>query len=183
MSKDIVKANTPKMEDKPSIEAQIVFIRSNMENLETWLTLADEEEAKEEIEKTKKEVVMLRTIAENLITLKLTNDANRRAPEGKRNIYECAKGHKTVTVDTAEGVTAFTISCPACEESGESVEAFSSFYRVPQTSKPTHEWYKPTKEDLIKLQAECQPYQFDNIMDHVNQGGLLFRKIQEVSNG
>jgi hypothetical protein len=181
MSKDsIANGSTPKMEDKPSIEAQIMYMRTDLTRMENGLTLLEDPK---DIEAYQKEILMMRSIEENLITLKVSIDANRRGPEGKRNIYECAKGHKTVTVDTAQGVTSFIIGCPTCEANGEQLEAFSAMYRVPQTSVPTHEWYKATEEDLANLKADLHPHQFANLKDHVDQGGLLFRKLREVSNG
>jgi hypothetical protein len=178
MSEEIVKANTPKMENKPTIEAQIAYVRNDIKMLENSLTVLEDPK---DIEAYQREIIMLRTVAENLISIKVAADALKR--QGKRNVYVCPKDHKTVTVDSTDGVTSFIIACPVCEENGEQSEAHSSFYRVPQNLRPTHEWYKPTESDLANLKADMHAVPFASLLDHVNQGGLLFRKIQEVSNG
>lgn len=103
--------------------------------------------------------------------------------EGQKNIYTCERGHQTVTVDRVHGTTPFIIGCPVCEVAGNNVEAMSSMYRVSQSLVPTHEFYKPTEEEINDLKSDLSRHSFANLMDHVNQGGLLFRKIKEVSNG
>lgn len=50
-----------------------------------------------------------------------------------------------VTVDIDEGVTPFMEICEKCKG-----DMHSSFYRCPQNLIPTHEWYKPTLEQLKK---------------------------------
>lgn len=107
---------------------------------------------------------------------------------GEINVYTCDKNHATVTIDRSEGVTSFIIGCPQCEAAGitpeygnHDAEAYSAMYRVPQSLTPTHEFYKPTGEELKDLKADMAHHSFMNLMEHVDQGGLLFRKIQEVS--
>ena len=88
----------------------------------------------------------------------------RKYFKGKKNIYTCTAGHSTVTVDIDDGVTPFMITC---QEDGCDRTATSMFYRCDQDLEPTHEWYKPDK-DAEMTQGE---------RDHVEQGGLLLRKI------
>lgn len=82
----------------------------------------------------------------------------------KINVYECEKGHQTITRDCEEGVTPFMIECEhdGCEELAK-----SKFYQVDQTLTPTHEWYKPS--NYVGLH--------NDEIDHVKRGGLLLRKI------
>ena len=98
---------------------------------------------------------------------KIIEAENARASESKINVYECyGCARSTVTIDTDNGTTPFMISCPSCGKS-----ARSSMYRVNQSLKPTHEFYRPPFEDLRKLSGGEQ--------QHVIMGGLLFRKIEE----
>ena len=166
-----------KKEQKPTVQQQIDFVHG------ARLILASNPRA--QIVCRSADEVMLKAIEENLIAVRnLSEPKDGMSPnEGKKNVYECPKGHTTVTVDRAQGVTSFIIACPECECEGENTEATSRMYRVPQTLIPSHEWYKPTEQDLRDLKADLNSYSFDDLMDHVNQGGLLFRKIKEVSNG
>lgn len=144
--------------------------------------------------KTSEMVEMLRAIEVNLISVQrweqslaqATKLAEKAYPNaGKLNVYTCHQHrHTTVTIDREEGVTSFIISCPVCKTEGRGdVEAYSAMYRVSAGLTPTHEWYKPTEDDLRNLKVVVHPNHFANLMDHVEQGGLLFRKIGEVCNG
>lgn len=75
--------------------------------------------------------------------------------------YGCAR--ETITRDYNNGTTPFQISCPSCGKT-----AVSKMYRVDQTLSPTHEFYRPSFREFQKLTFEKQ---------HVEMGGLLFRKI------
>jgi hypothetical protein len=165
---------------KPTIKEQIEYIVNDRQMLQNSMALLEDPQHIAEYEK---EIAMLRAIEENLIAVKLWNQGNKKPIEGKRNVYVCPVNHKTVTVDTAEGTTAMTIECPLCAENGEHVMAHSSFYRVPQNLIPTHEWYKATDEDLANLKSELAPRFFQPLLEHVKNGGLLFRRIKEVDNG
>jgi len=96
--------------------------------------------------------------------------------KGKKNIYICNEGHKTVTVDRDKGTTAFLIACPECPPPKT---ARSSMYRVDQSLEPTHEWYNPTEEDLRDLKSDMALEIFTNIKAYVERGGLLFRPIRK----
>lgn len=103
----------------------------------------------------------------------------------RMNLYMCQYGCHNVTVDVDEGVTPFMIDCefrgrpdrplnPNYAKDGRCVGvAKSTFYpqQLPPGApypKPTHEWYRPSKEELSMLSlAE---------IEHVNNGGLLLRK-------
>lgn len=91
--------------------------------------------------------------------------------KGSINVYTCKKcGHQTITIDREEGVTPFIIGCDSCKG-----ESYSSFYRCSQGLTPTHEWFKPTIEEL-KILYEGR--MLDGMIDHVEQGGLDLRKIE-----
>lgn len=97
----------------------------------------------------------------------LKQDNGPQEFKGKKNIYVCdkCKGH-VVTVDIDEGVTPFMIRCHAtafCKG-----EMKSSMYRVfDQDMRAGFEWYRPTAPEVVA--PHLQP--------HVEQGGLLFRKV------
>lgn len=83
--------------------------------------------------------------------------------DNRINTYTCQKKHVTVTRDVDEGVTPMSKNCPICSQ-----VAYSAGYRVDQTLKPTHEWYKP---------AHPERYLNVNMRYHCMQGGLAFRVI------
>lgn len=84
------------------------------------------------------------------------------------NQYTCDTCHKTITmVDRDTGVTPFYLTCRAIPHCRGMMR--SSMYRVAQSLKPNHEWYKPT----TKVNREFR--------DYVKQGGLLIRKIEASS--
>lgn len=84
---------------------------------------------------------------------------------GAINVYQCATcGHKTVTVNLAEGVTPMFINCRS-EQFCKGV-AHSKMYRVPQDLTPTHEWYRPSRIEAKQL----------NGLDHWAGGGLWLRQ-------
>lgn len=86
----------------------------------------------------------------------------------KINVYTCETcGNSIVTVDREDGVTSMTLKCRAVSTCQGRM--FSCMYRVPQHLKPTWEWYKPVGAELDGL-TESQ-------RDHVQQGGLMLRKI------
>lgn len=100
-------------------------------------------------------------------------------PEGRINVYKCEACHGlTVTIDVDPGVTPSMIYCYASGTPGQCTgTAHSAFYptgpRPDHIPPPAWEWYRPTSEELIKLNRQDK-YKFD----HVRQGGLLLRKRQ-----
>lgn len=82
----------------------------------------------------------------------------------KINIYECEKGHQTITRDCEEGVTPFMIECT---HEGCDLMARSNFYQVDQNATPSYEWYKPS--NYVGLH--------NDEIEHVKKGGLLMREI------
>lgn len=81
------------------------------------------------------------------------------------NVYACLEcGLELITRDADEGVTPFALPCDGCAH-----VMYSSFYRVPQSLTPTHEWYKP--DDLSELD--------DFTQEHVKLGGLVLREIEK----
>lgn len=80
------------------------------------------------------------------------------------NIYSCADGHDTVTIDKDHGTTPMFMDCKTCGK-----QATSHWYNVPKGLIPTWEWYKPNISDVN-----------DYEMDHVLSGGLLLRPISNL---
>jgi hypothetical protein len=168
---------------QPTLQEQIEFVRK-----------ARREEL---VLKTREHVAMWREIEENLMAIELHRKTNGQAlliPQraefgvamndvnfGRTNMYVCDSGHQTVTIDRAEGTTPYLIVCPACEAKGKQETAVSMMYKVSQALVPSHEFYKPTEQELADMKAELAPNMFEDLAGHVANGGLLFRKIQEVS--
>jgi hypothetical protein len=90
-------------------------------------------------------------------------------PVGLINTYVCSLGHRTVTVNSAEGATPPRIDCRECLWEGSPNQAESCYCRVDQELRPTHEWYRPEGEELARLD--------DATREHVAKGGLLLRRI------
>jgi hypothetical protein len=104
------------------------------------------------------------------IAAKVKAEASKLAKarfQGKKNIYTCqACFEHIVTVDLDDGVTPFMINC-RCTEGCKGMMQ-SSMYRVfDQTMRAGFEWYKPASS------ADLPP----GSREHVEQGGLLLRKV------
>lgn len=84
------------------------------------------------------------------------------------NVYTCAEGHKTVTVERGEGVTPMLLRCrvsPGCSHM-----ARSAFYVVADPKPtPTHEWYRPSDEEVDAMPAAHR--------DHYRRGGFAIREL------
>ena len=88
---------------------------------------------------------------------------------GRINVYSCSRGHRTVTVDREDGTTPGGIRCKTrgCRES-----AWSSWYAAwRRLLTPTHEFIRPDAAIHAKLDAAAR--------DHVDQGGLILRRIRK----
>lgn len=117
------------------------------------------------------------------VTGKHANDAiaqlkeSMDKPKRKINAYICDNLHATITEDLIEGTTPMFIFCKQCVSDGvEMMMASSRMYRVNQTLKATHEWFRPnSKEELVKYCLDNQ-YNLRECEAHVNAGGLLLRK-------
>lgn len=112
--------------------------------------------------------------------------------ENTINVYTCSNGHRTVTIDREHGATPMFIECDECT-SGKPADkkdliigrlnqpenmGGSCMYMCPQDLIPTHEWYKPNEKELKqmeKLMGEGWP----SMKQHLDMGGLAYRKIQE----
>lgn len=108
---------------------------------------------------------------------------------GMINIYTCPHGHRTVTLNLADGVTPFMIRCRAplafCEEM-----ANSCFYLCDQNTRPTHVWEKinPSFEEARAMSQRAvgergkdwADEEWDGIakqmLEHYAQGGLHLRR-------
>ena len=89
----------------------------------------------------------------------------------KINVFICSKGHKTVTIDTDDGVTPMMLRCRQRDDDGKhncTEMACSSFYKVDQILKPDYEWYRPSSFKGYDV----------NTKEHLKLGGLLLRKIE-----
>jgi hypothetical protein len=172
--------NTP----KPTIQQQIEFVRGARHMVYN---------EKRVVEIDHRHHIMLQEIEESLIIYAVSrrNSGSTSEPQitatassfGKTNVYVCDLNHRTVTIDRVEGVTPFIIACPVCKKylCKDHQFAQSMMYRVSQALIPTHEFYKPTAEELEKLKAEYSTHAYYNLRQHVDQGGLLLREIKEVS--
>lgn len=90
------------------------------------------------------------------------NETLNAAQTHKRriNVYTCASGHDTVTIDMDHGTTPMFLGCKTCGK-----QATSHMYRCSQDLIPEWEWYAPNPTD-------CAEYE----LDHVLSGGLLLRE-------
>lgn len=89
---------------------------------------------------------------------------------GRRNIYTCQTCRRhIVTVDLIDGTSPFLLGCRATP--GCTGKMQSSMYRVfDQEMRATHEWYRPTGDELAALTGWSA--------DHVQQGGLMLREVE-----
>lgn len=88
---------------------------------------------------------------------------------GRKNVYVGeACGLHTVTVDRDDGVTPFMITCRADLCRGK---ARSSFYRVDQRLRASHEWYRPDEATVTREERK-----HPGTREYVAQGGLLLRE-------
>jgi hypothetical protein len=99
----------------------------------------------------------------------------------KINAYVCFNLHITVTKNVDEGVTPMFIACPKCFK-----QAISMMYNVNQSSKPTQQWYKPTRDEIVaEAKAVTKNFNvsfldvFNNLQDHVSKGGLLMKELKQ----
>lgn len=97
------------------------------------------------------------------------------------NNYKCANGHTVVTKNIDEGTTPMFITCPTCEE-----QMRSMFYMVDQSTTPTHEWYKPTKEqcktdalDFAKKNNLDPKNVVAGFLQHLDMGGLFLMPVKQ----
>jgi hypothetical protein len=92
------------------------------------------------------------------------------AEAGKINAYTCDEcARKTFTIDRDDGVTPFMIRCVHC-----GARAMSAFYRVAQTYKPSHEWYRPNDTEITAMAAYPE---LASTVQHIKDGGLVLRQI------
>ena len=81
----------------------------------------------------------------------------------------------TISKDLHAGVTPFLVRCHATAHC--SGMAQSTMYRGPQTPEqaPHITWYAPSPEELDAYLKDLDPMRREQVLDHVNQGGLLMR--------
>lgn len=85
------------------------------------------------------------------------------------NCYTCPTcKHITKTKDIDAGVTPFLFDCERC--GGNATSTF--FKDIAPTQEATFEWYRPTLKQLFKMRKN------PNLLDHILNGGLDYRKIK-----
>lgn len=84
------------------------------------------------------------------------------------NCYTCEHcQHITKTINVDKGVIPYMFRCPNCKG-----YAYSSYFEnIAPFLDPTIEWYRPTIEDTIQLNA------LD--LEHILNGGLMFRNVRK----
>lgn len=91
--------------------------------------------------------------------------------KGKKKRYYCDRcGREFITIDRDEGTTPFITSCQ--NEDPCTGSAYSQLYRIDQSLTPTHEWYRATDDEAMKMKLHSR--------EHHGMGGLFLRKISEV---
>lgn len=85
---------------------------------------------------------------------------------GRMNAYSCTVcGGRITTVNVDEGTTPMFLRCavkPGCKGTMQ-----SHGYKVDQSTKPTHEWFRPSLRQARR--------QGPDMVDHVARGGLDLR--------
>lgn len=117
-----------------------------------------------------KELKILTLRYEKLLGEVSSKDFYKVDLDNRINTYTCVRkscGNVIITKDVDAGVTPFIIGCPKCGE-----RAQSSFYKAALGSTPTHEWYRPSLDEL-KGNAHGP-----GAIEHILRGGLLLRQIQ-----
>lgn len=92
--------------------------------------------------------------------------------KGKKNRYICTCCNCTiVTVDIDEGTTPYLLLCHATP--GCPGMMLSQWYQGAESLEPSWEFYRPSPEEYIQLPMSYKA--------HVENGGLLLRKIGETT--
>lgn len=111
---------------------------------------------------------------------------------GKINIYTCPEGHKTVTMNLADGVTPFMIRCRSI--CGCEAMANSCMYQCDQNTRPSYVWEKinPSFEEcraMVKREVgergkdwsdEDWDGTTEGMLEHYRKGGLHLRRITQI---
>ena len=97
--------------------------------------------------------------------------------KGEKNWYICKNDHVLITVDRDQGTTPFMTPCryPGCGTSGQ-----SSFYRVDNRVRASHEWYKPKSVLILWFKYRLRKrgkWIYRSTIHHIEKGGLILRKI------
>jgi hypothetical protein len=99
-----------------------------------------------------------------------TNDFYKVDLTKRVNCYTCKCGHITKTKDVDPGVTPFLFKCESCGELAQ-----STFYTdIAIYKEPTIEWYRPDLKETMKHRNHPVT------LDHILNGGLLDRKVQNL---
>lgn len=108
-------------------------------------------------------------------------------PKGRENVYTCTKCRRMlVTVDRDEGATPFMIGCR--ETGGTCTGTMESAWypdklngiggpRPSHFPAASHEWYRPTRDELTAYLRTIDPADHAATREHVSMGGLLLRPI------
>lgn len=93
--------------------------------------------------------------------------------KGMKNKYTCTTcGRSIITINAHDGTTPFMMRCRATARCSGDMR--SHFYKVNQHAFAAWEWYRPGKQEKKRIRKNKQWGR--DIMDHVDQGGLLLRR-------
>jgi hypothetical protein len=110
-------------------------------------------------------------ISEREIERKYANLEIKTAEPNRVNCYTCGTcGNITKTIDRHHGVTPMFNRCPVCGR-----QSTSSWYKdIAPDIEPTYEWFVPTLSEVKKYRRN------PDMLDHIFNGGLDYRKLKEV---
>lgn len=89
---------------------------------------------------------------------------------GHLNAYTCTScSGRITTINADAGTTPMFLNCRAKRGCPGTMQSHG--YRVDQSAKPSHEWYRPTLREAKRYGA--------GMVDHVARGGLDLRPVGE----
>lgn len=93
---------------------------------------------------------------------------------GMKNAYTCSScGRSMTTVNRNPGTTPMWKGCEFCDG-----EATSRGYRVPESTPPFFEWFRPmTEEEIADVLKDDDDY--GGYSTYIEMGGLAFRRIPD----
>ena len=88
------------------------------------------------------------------------------SPQDKINCYVCKCGCIIKTIEVNHGVAPGHFKCESCGSLAE----HTNYNDVAPDASPTHEWYRPTFEELLNMRDDEEAVYF------ILLGGLCIRK-------
>lgn len=89
------------------------------------------------------------------------------SPQNKINCYVCKCGCVTKTTEVAHGITPSVLKCESCGSLAEDTK----YNDVAPDINPTHEWYRPSFEELLNMLND------EEMVQHILLCGLCIRKL------